>query len=227
MATTLLSPFIGIRLAWAITGKFSNDETSKVSATVAEQALKSIRTEAAKDPKEGQYVAQSEAAIEASMRSLEIIHKGRELNFEENKKLRDAYMETVKENIEFGNKAQDFLKSLPTMAITGAGATITFGGYLASRIGVPEASTTAFLWALGVAMAGVGYLIHMGVVRAMRRRTQMLLVQQDYDRNLYYEQYMSRVAMTLTSLYLDLDRIHQVVFGAPYPVSDGKHNRHR
>lgn len=55
----------------------------------------------------------------------------------------------------------------------------------------------------------------------------MLLVQQDYDRNLYYEQYMSRVAMTLTSLYLDLDRIHQVVFGAPYPVSDGKHNRHR
>lgn len=49
----------------------------------------------------------------------------------------------------------------------------------------------------------------------------MLLVQQDYDRNLYYEQYMSRVAMTLTSLYLDLDRIHQVVFGAPYPVSDG------
>jgi hypothetical protein len=35
---------------------------------------------------------------------------------------------------------------------------------------------------------------------------------------LYYDQYLTRVATTLTSLYLDLDRIHKNVFGQSYPV---------
>lgn len=221
MPTTLLPPFTGVRLAWAVTGRFSKDETTKATATIAEQALKSLQAQAAREPKETQYIGEAVATIESSLRSLDIIYKGRELNFEENQKLRDAYMETVKENLEFGKRAQDFLKSLPTMAITGAGATITFGSHLGSWLGVPQTQTTGFLWVLGLGMAAVGHLIHTGIVRAMRKRTQMLYVRQDYERNLYYEQYVTRVAVTLTSLYLDLDRIHQTVFGDPYPVSVG------
>ena len=223
MTTKLLPAFTAVRLAWAISGKSSNDETTQLTATIAEQALKPIQTQAAQDPKENQYVVEAAATIQATLRSLDVIYKGRELNFEENEKLREALMENVRENIEFGNKAQDFLKSLPTMAITGAGATITVGNYLASWLSLSSSATgtTAFLWAFGLAMAGLGHVVHRGIVRAMRERTQLLYVHQDYERNLYYEQYVSRVAITLTSLYLDIDRIHQTVFGAPYPVAVG------
>lgn len=221
MPTKLLPPFTAVRLAWAITGKFSKDETTKSTALIAEDALKRIQTQAAQDVAEQQYVSEAVATIEATLRSLDVIYKGRELNFEENQKLRDAYMETMKENIDFGTKAQDFMKSLPTMAITGAGTAIPFGNYLADLLNVPDGQMGAFIWALGLAMAGAGHLIHTGVVRAMRKRTQTLYVKQDYERNLYYDQYVGRVAVTLTSLYFDLDRVHQTVFGVPYPVATG------
>lgn len=157
--------------------------------------------------------------IDASLRSLETIYKGRELNFEGNAKLREAYMQTVQENIAFGSKAQDFLKSLPTMATSSAGGTITFGYSLATWLGA--ANREAFLALVGIALAGVGHLLHAAIVRAMRDRTQLLYVQQDYKRNLYYAQYISRTTVALISLYQDVDRIHQAVFGSPYPVQQG------
>ena len=150
MTTKLLPAFTAVRLAWAISGKSSNDETTQLTATIAEQALKPIQTQAAQDPKENQYVVEAAATIQATLRSLDVIY-----------------------------------------------------------------------WAFGLAMAGLGHVVHRGIVRAMRERTQLLYVHQDYERNLYYEQYVSRVAITLTSLYLDIDRIHQTVFGAPYPVAVG------
>jgi len=221
MTTRLLSPLAGVRLAWAMTGKFSTDEKTRLAATMAEQALKPIQTQAAQDPKEHQYLLQAVGAIEASLRSLDIITKGRELNFEENEKLRAAYMENVKENIEFGSKARDLLRSLPTMAITGAGGVITFGPSLATWLQIPNTAIAVFLGVLALGFAGAGHLIYAGIVRAMQKRTQMLYVQQDYERNLYYEQYVSRSTVVLTSLYLDLDRIHEAIFGQSYPVSDG------
>jgi len=51
MATKLLPPFTCVRLAWAIASKFSKDDDTKLSATIAEEALKSIKSQAAKDPR--------------------------------------------------------------------------------------------------------------------------------------------------------------------------------
>lgn len=82
--TTTLAPFTAIRLAWAIAGKFTSEPEGKLSAQVAEQTLKGISARAASDPKEQSYVSQSEATIQASIRGLEIILKGRNLNFDEN-----------------------------------------------------------------------------------------------------------------------------------------------
>ncbi len=123
-ASTTLAPFTAIRLAWAIAGKFSSQPEGKLSAQVSEQTLKDISARAAKDPKEQSYVSQSEATIQAAIRGLEIILKGRNLNFDENEKLRKAYMENVQEGIQFGSKAKDYLKALPTMAIAGPGVTV-------------------------------------------------------------------------------------------------------
>ena len=62
----------------------------------------------------------------------------------------------------------------------------------------------------------------MGIVRSMRKRTQYLYVKEDYDRDLYYDQYITRVGTTLVSLYRDIDRIHKNVFGKKYPVEAGE-----
>ena len=207
--TFLLPPVSAVRMVWARTGMFSNDEHSKISAVLTEAALKNIRERAEADDKERKYVNSAIATMDATLRSLDIIHKGRELNFEENEKLRKAYLDSVKENLEFGKKAGDFLKSLPAMVIGGAGGITVAQYFKISDIN---------LWAIGLALASIGYIVNLGVVRLMRKRTQMLYIAQDYDRNLYYDQYITRVATILTSLYLDLDRIHKNVFEQSYSV---------
>lgn len=118
-------------------------------------------------------------------------------------------MESIKENLEFGKNVEDFLKSLPAMVIGGAGG-ITVAKYF-------EISDIN-LWTIGLALASIGYIVNLGVVRLLRKRTQMLYVAQDYERNLYCDQYVTHVATILISLYLDLDRIHKNVFEQSYSV---------
>ena len=134
------------------------------------------------------------------MRTLDTIYKGRELNFEENSKLRSAALDNAKENLEFGKKAQDFLKSLPSMMVTTGTGVIT-----ASSLGMEPAQ----LWMLGIGLAGLSYLVNLWIVRAMYVRKQKLYSKQDYERNLYFEQYVTRVCTTLTAMYSDIDRIHK------------------
>lgn len=207
--STLLPPVTAIRMVWALTGKFSDNEESKITATLTEAILKSIQERADKDEREREYVSSAVAAMYATLRTLDIIHKGRELNFKENEKLREAYLDSVRENLEFGKKFDHFIRSLPAITIGGAG-----GVTLAEAFGI----SGVMLWALTLALGAAGYIVNLGIVRSMRKRKQMLYVIQDYERSLYYDQYVTRVSVTLSSLYLDLDRIHKTVFGESYPV---------
>ncbi len=208
--TSVLPPITAVRMVWARTGMFSDDAKYNNLAVLVEAELKDIkaRVEQGDKKKEKEYVYSALAAMEATLRNLAVIYKGRELNFQENEKLRATYLESIRENLDFGNKAKDFLKSLPAMSIGGAGS-ITVAKSLGSDI--PS-------WALGIAVTGLGYVINMIIIKCMRRRKQMLYVKQDYDRNVYFDQYVSRVETTLTSMYLDMDRIHRNVFGQTYPV---------
>jgi len=102
--TFLLPPVSAVRMVCARTGIFSKDEHSKISAVLTESALKSIRDRAEADDKERKYVNSAIATMDATLRNLDVIYKGRELNFEENEKLRKVYLDSVKENLEFGKK---------------------------------------------------------------------------------------------------------------------------
>ena len=211
MAITALLPTVtATRMVWAMTGKFSNDEPSKTMATYVEDALKCIEEQAQAqgvNPEEKSYVTSAVATMKASLRSLDTAYKCRNLNFEENEKLRAAYLESVKESLSFGSTAQDFLKSLPTMTIGAAG-----GVTVAQVMGV----SGTVLWGVGLVLAALGYLINLWFVRLARRQTQRLYVTQDYERGLYYDQYISRVSGILLGLFLDLERIHKRVFQESY-----------
>jgi hypothetical protein len=191
-------------MVWAITGRFTTDDSSQAIAQSAEDGLKAIEEEASTiGGAEKAYVTAAAATMRASLRSLDTAYKGRQLNFEENEKLRAAYLESVAETLEFGTKASDFIKTLPTMTVSAA------GGVTAAQI---VGLSGGVLWAVGLALAALGYLVNVLAVRKARAKRQRLYVAQDYERSLYYDQYVTRVARILEGLLLDLERLHNRVF---------------
>lgn len=214
MATTtsLLPPSSAIRLTWALTGAFSNDENSNQNAMLAELKLKEIALKARETGgKENQYILDITPILDASRRSLDIVHKGRQLNFIENEKLRSSSLEAIKDSLEFGSKTKDFLKALPTMTLTGS---IGTGGVIA--IAELLKLDGVHLWLVGLFFAAAGYFINLELVKKARIQKQQYYITQDYERSLYYEQYVSRVSIILQALYLELDNIHKNIFGVFY-----------
>jgi len=215
ISTSLLSPIAAVNLVWAMTGSFADDVQSKLNSSRAEAEMKDIKEEAEKDKtgKKTEYIQCAITAMEASLRSIETVYKGRNLNFDENEKLRNTYLESVKESLEFGQKAKDVLKSLPMMTI-GAASGIT----LAEILNLPD----VIFWALGLALTATGYFFNIWIVNRTRKYKQKQYVIQDYERNLYYIQYVDRIAVLLNTLYKDVDRAHNKVFGLKYPIDGGK-----
>ncbi|NIO29516.1 MAG: hypothetical protein GTO29_13295 [Candidatus Latescibacteria bacterium] len=207
--TSLLPPITAVRIAWARTGAFSNDTSSQKYASMVEASLKDIKAEAEKNKTEKKYTLNAIAAIDTSLRSLEIVHKGRDLNFEDNEKLRLAYLQSVEESIVFGKQLKDFLKSLPAIAI-GAGGGVT----LADALNLSGIT----LWGIGSGLAGIGYFAYLGIASRARKKKQMLYVREDYERGRYYDKYLDQVELILNSLYLDVDRIHKNIFEDSYPT---------
>lgn len=196
-----------MKLAWARTGAFSSSEISQKNALLAEEDLKDIvdKAERGESKEEKRYVAGAAATIDSSLRNLDIIYKGRENNFEQNARLRSAYLKTIEENIEFGNRAKDFLKSLPAIFLGSATGVVLF-----ESMGIDLDESVMALIAL--AFAGAGYLVNLAVVRLTRKKKQMLLMMEDYERTLYFKQYVNRACLILRSLYIDLDRLHRNIF---------------
>jgi hypothetical protein len=86
---------------------------------------------------------------------------------------------------------------------------------------LPDSSPVIY-WALGLGLTAVGYLINMLIVYYARKYRQRQYVVQDYERNLYYIQYIDRISVLLNTLYEDIDLSHKQVFGYKYPIEKGK-----
>lgn len=218
--TRLLPPPVAVSITWALTGAFVKDNPeSKDIASDALDTIKRLKDRAEKaDRQERGYVDGATTVIETTMRTLDTIYKGRELNFQENDKLRAVNLENIKEALEFGKSAKDYLKSLPTMAVTSGASVITLNQLIAS---LPDWA----LWGIGLGAAGVGYFINLGIVRWSKAMKQRELIEADYDRNMYYEQYLFRVRTALINLYNDVDRLHKKFFGERYHLEESEDTR--
>jgi hypothetical protein len=210
--TKYLPPSSAVQMVWAITGLFSKDKSSKNYAISTEATLKDIIGQAQRDPDEKQrcYVNRATVAMRASLRSLATIYKGRELNFEENEKLRVAYLDAVKENIEFGSKAKDIIKSLPSITIG------TAGGLTLNEFVLNYSDNYFFIIFFALLGAFGGYLFYFAVVLLSREKKLKLYVKQDYERDLYFDLYLNQVNKQLLSLYDNSNKIHEKVFGKIY-----------
>ena len=239
--TTLLSPIMAVRIVWTCAEAFSEKRPPRPSALIEEALQKALQdNKGLTNNKEKEYITEVKFAMSASLRTIHTIYKGRDLNFKENERLRLASLKSVEESIEFGTKLKDVLKSLPGMTIGGvSGATI--GERLATLYPVPSGTpipsgtpvpsflstlldtfseSDILLWTMVALGIVIGFLLNWLFLAWIGRRRQRLYFMQDYERNLYYYQYLRQVRRILKSLYLDLDQIHEKIFGDPYPINE-------
>ena len=211
--TKLLAPALGAQIAWGLTGAFpENDEAAAKLAAEEEARLKQAQRLAEGNDQEVRYVNGAVAAIYASVRSLQTAYKGRELHFKENAKLREEGLQAVQDASAYGVKLEDVLKSWFGTGVGGAaGAAVGIFGELG------WVKTVGLLIGTGA----VGLVINAVFAFKGRKKRQALFMRQDYERSLYYLEYLRRAQQVLERLYERLQSLHIATFTRSYPEDDG------
>lgn len=210
--------------------------SSRFPIFLVNKALEDMRNRA-KNDRENKYVDRVIAAMNASLRSIHTIYKGRNLNFDENEELRVAYLKSMKESIGYWYKLKNILKSLPTTSLGAAGGvTLTkilfdgsdakFGSNIGSKTNfdpifsaiVDNIAFQKFLLIAG--FAALGFLVGWVLIWWGGRKTWKLYVKRDYERNLYFRRYLEQVTIILESLYEDVCQIYEETFGKSCPKED-------
>jgi hypothetical protein len=178
-------------------------------APLINRALEDIRS-LAKNNKERSYIDRVMIAMDASLRSINTIYKGRNLNFDENKELRTAYLKSMKESIDYGYRLKDILTALPTMSVGAAG-----GATLAQLLSLDKSQI--LYWMFVVGFLGLGFFAGWAFVRLKGHKTQKLFIRRDYERKLYFYSYLQKVLKELEFLYDNVCRIYEEFYNKSYP----------
>lgn len=161
---------------------------------------------------EFRYLAGALAAVDGCVRSLETIYKGRELNFKELDKLRDAALEYVKVAQGRGENLREDLRSL--LQATPA---LVLGGLTGASIAIVAGAAILPAAALIVGSTIAVYGVSVGWTWAVTQWKLMDYVRNDFYRNIYFERYLGQVRERLTSLYREVDDLHEMIFKARFP----------
>jgi len=146
------------------------------------------------------------------MRTLDVLYRWRDLNFKENGQLRELFLKDAESLETFGKSSGDFVKSLPSMSVTvGAGAIAVDQAF-----NLPDWQW----WLVGAGLAGVGFILQTFSSFFSLKRRRMQSVQQDFERNLYYKNYLDRVKTALVATYSEIEEAHRKAFGSPYSVNE-------
>lgn len=216
-STEILPPGLAVRLAWDLTGEWSETTAVQDRAKIANSRLAALADQALNGPDEDEkkYVPQAVKYIYSCQRSLAAIYASRKLNFEEVRQMREAQRESIEAYSKLTANWQSAWPRVVSVGIGGSAGALTLvdlaKGYFPS---INPAVLQAYMFIIG---AGVLYLVNEFIVLPWVRRSLMMeRVRGDYDRNLYYAQFIERTRSALVSLYEDVDRVHQKVFRSPY-----------
>lgn len=214
--TRIVPPIVVLRIIWALTGKWSGNPESRKQAQNEEDRLKDLkkRAEESGDSREKAYVEGVISIINSGLRDLGIIYEGRNKNFEEVDTLRSAQFESIEH---YSKLTGGWQSAWPRLSAGGIGG-------ISGAIGLSElvekvAGNTPDWWTGAFTIGGVGvsYILHEWIVVPLVKRAKMKdIIKRDYDRNLYYDQYVDRSRLTLRSIYRDLERLHASAFRGPY-----------
>lgn len=235
-----ITPLMGVRLAWALTGGFTklsavpedkpnspnqggsssqssvdknSIQTNTSKAETILQGFLSVATAKETPPEVKEELLESITAIQMSVRNLGTIYNGRELNFQQNDKLRNVYLTSIADDITFGDSIRDYAKTLPSIIIVGGGGLVI--SLIAKRY-LDFTISTLDVLLIAIIFAALGFFISLiirkwGVSKRIRQ-----LMWQDHERNVYYEQYLNRASIELTNLYRVLLNIQKKTTAEKY-----------
>jgi hypothetical protein len=209
--TQILPPFLAVDITWTLTGKWSENAESRSKAADEEDRLKDFvqRARNSGDVKELSYVEGAVSAINHGLRNLAIIAELRKKNFQEVDRLRDAQLSVIEH---FQTLTASWQSLGPRLGAAGIGGVL--GGSLSTVLGNLPGEVNA---AISIGGMIFFYLLHGVVVVPIVKRFKMKdIMKRDYDRNLYYDQYLERSKLALRSTYRDLQRLHTSIFARPY-----------
>lgn len=157
------------------------------------------------EPEDLEYLRRILPVMVSSLRSLHTIYQGREVSFNEIKKIRDAIGADIDEKKTLGTNIKSFITKLPGMSAGG----IT-GYLLAEEYLFCYGDWMKYL--IAIIAAGLGYLVQLGMMTWYQRKKRWNSIRLDYERNLFYLQYIERIRETLGTTYMIIHKIHHVVY---------------
>jgi hypothetical protein len=207
--TNLLPPLSAVYLVWGTTRKFADSSTIDSFDSSIKPFFENLIKEADKNDLEKQYLSQAYTILMASMRNVIIIYKGRQLNYSENKLIREAYLDSLKSELNITSQLKDLLKSLPAITIGGA------SGLVIADLKIKTSGTLNQLsYALLFAIAG--YLARYFYMRFTSVKKQKNFIRQDYETTIYYNHYLIRMEEVMINLYRRMEELHEDMFGQKY-----------
>jgi hypothetical protein len=216
--TMYLPPEVAVRIAWELSGQYSSNPVERNIAQKTKEKLRALEeTVITLDPKTkgAQYISAALAVIGGTERSLQTIIAGRDLNMKEEDQLREESQKNILYFSQFSSDLQSIIPRIGSMTIVGAG-----GGIAVTELfGEILQELPSYVFPLIIALAAaIGYLLHgLVVVPIVKKKLQRDKIRADYDRDLYYMQYIGRTTEILKDLYESLERIHRTHFSNDYP----------
>jgi hypothetical protein len=200
--------------AWSLTVVHSG---TKERAEVTQQE-KEIRTRMSevrtKVQKKGtpdeQYVEAVFNAVDSCYRTLLVIIRGRDTNFKETDSLTEMYIKNNESISSF---------TLNLQSAFGRVAGMTFGGTSATAIVMtlfPDLPVWVFPLTLS-AMGAISYALYELFVTPWKQRKNMAArIKNDYQRDIYFQQYVRRCRDALVGLLMETFSIYKQVYGVHY-----------
>jgi hypothetical protein len=204
--------------AWSLTIVHSG---TKERAEVTEQE-KQIRTRMSevrtkvlqgKDPNDEKYMDAIFNAVDSCVRTLLVIIRGRDTNFKETDSLMDMYIKSNESISSF---------TLSLQSAFGRVAGMTFGGTSATAIVMtlfPNLPVWVFPLTLS-AMGAISYALYELLVTPWKQKKNMAArIKNDYQRDIYFQQYVRRCRDALVGLLMNAFSIYKQVYGVHYDDS--------
>jgi hypothetical protein len=211
--TSLLPPISAVKLLWGATRAFANDAIDDAYEVIVKPQLDSLAQLAGDNKEEKLYLKYAGIQLMASLRNAGMIYKGRQLNYAENRALRKAFLESLKERYEFSMQIKEIINNLPAVSFTGIGGLALLHAITAE----PELLVQFFI---AVLFGFLGYFIRRGVLKRSQSRKHLNYIRQDYEATIYFFDYLDRMELVLVRLYENLEEIHKQLFTEYYNSED-------
>jgi len=211
--TSLLPPLSAIKLLWGATRAFANESISDAYESILKPHLDSLEQLAGDNKEEKLYLKYVGIQLMASLRNAGMVYKGRQLNYAENRALRKAFLDSLKERYEFSMQIKEILNNLPAVSFAGVGG-------LALLHVITDEPELLVQFFIAVLFGFLGYFVRRRILKRSQDKKHLNYIHQDYEATIYFIDYLDRMESVLVKLYENLEEIHKQIFKEYYSGED-------